>query len=789
MLITVVTPLFPIQAELYRGNPIYNTVLALQRHADVKVICPVSVYPPLLTPNYRYHRIDGSFRPPGVDVEYLEYRALPIFSRPFNGSICAAGLRSRLEAIPYDLVLSYWMYPEGYASYLTGREKRKPTILGARGSDLRRIKDPFTLARIKTALAGADRVLTVSEELRQRAIRLGAHGSKVHTIHNGVEHSIFHYAPMAEARRELNIPQDARLILFVGWVTPSKGVSVLTEAFVKLAADDPQLRLAIIGDGSPDYVLGPAGKAGLLDRVHILGARTGPEIALWLSAADLLCLPSFSEGCPNVILEATAAGCPVVAFSVGGVPEIVTPETGVLVSDQSPETLAQALSKALARRWDRVAIARASRRGWNEVADETFEICRETARGGRIISVPRSGAITQPPAVITQRKRLRITVVTPYFPIAEEPYRGHSAYQTLRRMKDADVEVICPVTVYPKIRWLTPSRYRYKRADLSYRPAGVKVTYFEYPALPMVTRPLNGLTCEHFLEPYLKAARPDVILNYWIYPEGFAAVRLGRKMGIPVVLGSIGSDLLRTGDPASRYLTRVALKQASGLITVSEHLRRSAIAMGVPPERVTTVLNGCDVDTFHPRDRSAARRELGVPDDAEVILYVGWLSPTKGVVELTNAATALARRRPHLKLALIGEGHYAEALEAQAEAGGIKDRVILLGRQSSADVAHWLAACDVFALPSHSEGCPNVVVEAIASGRPVVATSVGGIPELVNSECGILVPVLDTEALTNALDATLEHPWDCARIAGNFSRGWDTVAAETQEICARITGS
>jgi teichuronic acid biosynthesis glycosyltransferase TuaC len=383
---------------------------------------------------------------------------------------------------------------------------------------------------------------------------------------------------------------------------------------------------------------------------------------------------------------------------------------------------------------------------------------------------------------------LKIVVVTPYFPVPADTHRGHSAYQTLLFLKEkADVEVICPLASYPRTKWLSPWSHRYHHPDLTYRPEGVKTTYFEYPALPLVSRPFNGLVCARRLEPYLSAMRPDVILNYWIYPEGFSAARIARKLGIPVIVGAIGSDLRVPGDPITFRLTLRTLQAADAILTVSEELRRRAIELGVPAAKVTTILNGCDFSIFRPGDRAAARRKLGVDPAAELLLYVGWISPTKGIAELTDAMISLAATHPRLRVTLIGEGGaYRSVVEARAAAGGIAERFLFLGLQPSGQVADWLRAADLFCLPSHSEGCPNVIVEAIACGRPVVATNVGGIPELVDESCGILVPPHDSRALAEALERALATSWDPSRIAAHLGRGWETVADETYELCCRV---
>src|ERR1044071_8714192 len=110
-LIAVVSPLFPIQAEIYRGKPIYKTILSLQRHADVKVFCPMSAYPPFLGPNYRYYPVETKFQPEGVNTEYFEYPAVPLLTRPVNGNICGAYLKKHLRDFPFDMILNYWLYP------------------------------------------------------------------------------------------------------------------------------------------------------------------------------------------------------------------------------------------------------------------------------------------------------------------------------------------------------------------------------------------------------------------------------------------------------------------------------------------------------------------------------------------------------------------------------------------------------------------------------------------------------------------------------------------------------
>src|SRR6202790_5054875 len=126
--------------------------------------------------------------------------------------------------------------------------------------------------------------------------------------------------------------------------------------------------------------------------------------------------------------------------------------------------------------------------------------------------------------------RLKVTLVTPIFPIPAQPYRGHSEYEiVLDLSKRADVNVICPFPRYP--RWFQPT-YFHPNPDLSYFLLGVSTRYFQYPALPGVTRCINGLVCARYLEAYFRESMPDVVCNFWLSPEGYAPAAGARKFGV-----------------------------------------------------------------------------------------------------------------------------------------------------------------------------------------------------------------------------------------------------------------
>jgi teichuronic acid biosynthesis glycosyltransferase TuaC len=376
----------------------------------------------------------------------------------------------------------------------------------------------------------------------------------------------------------------------------------------------------------------------------------------------------------------------------------------------------------------------------------------------------------------------RLAVVTSYFPTRAQPHRGQSAYQTLREMTSwMDIQVFCTQAAYPS--FLRPRNFSYVPADPTFSPPDVPAQYIEYPALPLLSRPFNGPVYARYVLPHLRRLQPDLILSYYVYPDGYAALSAGKRLGVPVILGAIGSDINRMPDRISAFLTRKALRGADFVLTVSEHLRQQAIRLGASPERSRTVRNGCDTSVFHIADRAAARAELGVDEQAEVVVFVGWVAHTKGLRELIEAVIRLRPSLPRLKLYCIGEGPLRGELEASAAEAGATDQVQFLGRRSSAEVARWLTAANIFCLPSYAEGCPNSVVEALNCGRAVVATNVGGIPELVDYDSGILIEPRDPAALADALACALSRQWDEAAISQRSRRGWDQVARETFEIC------
>jgi glycosyltransferase involved in cell wall biosynthesis len=340
----------------------------------------------------------------------------------------------------------------------------------------------------------------------------------------------------------------------------------------------------------------------------------------------------------------------------------------------------------------------------------------------------------------------------------------------------ANVRVFFPNATYPS--WLKPRSRVYKHLDPSFTPQDVKVSYYDYPALPLISRPFNGWTAGLALVPHVRHFAPDIIFSYFLYPEGYAALQIGKTLFTPVVARSMGSDINNIGDRISEMHTRTVLREADYLIMPSSDLRDRAIAMGAAPERTRTIVNACDLSVFHVRDSFEARQRLHIDQNSSAVVYIGRLDMKKGLRELVQASCILHAEMPGLQTYLVGEGPDRSIVESVIHFHNASSYIHVLPPCSFDEVAEWMAVADVVTLPSYMEGCPNVVLEALACGRPVVATNVGGIPEIMNDDCGLLVRPRDPSALARALAWVLDRTWDAEAISAQRSRSWNHVASE-----------
>ncbi|HEU0029679.1 MAG TPA: glycosyltransferase family 4 protein [Kofleriaceae bacterium] len=384
---------------------------------------------------------------------------------------------------------------------------------------------------------------------------------------------------------------------------------------------------------------------------------------------------------------------------------------------------------------------------------------------------------------------LRVLAITKIFPNAAEPLSAPFNRQQFAALaRRCELEVMATVPWFPGAgllaRWSSAGKLAaVPRRD---RIAGIAVTHPRTLFVPRLAHVTWGPLYAASIAPLVARLRGkfDVVLGSWAYPDGFAAVVAARLLGIPCVVKLHGSDINVIAKlPGPRRLTAWALANASRVVAVSRALADEVVAMGVPRDHVAIVMNGVDAELFHPRDRAAARAELGLPA-GPLAVYVGNLKEVKGVQDLAPAWAHTLAQVPDATLVVVGDGPLrGEIQQAMAQYG---ERVRLVEAQPLARVPLWMAAADVLVLPSHHEGTPNVVLEALSCGRRVVATAVGGIPDLLTSaQLGTLVPAHDPEALGVALAHAVVATYDPAEVARLGARGgWDASAAALHDVLA-----
>lgn len=393
-------------------------------------------------------------------------------------------------------------------------------------------------------------------------------------------------------------------------------------------------------------------------------------------------------------------------------------------------------------------------------------------------------------ALASDQRPLRIALVTPILPVPHDATRGRYIHETARALgRLADVRTFFAQPRYPALPGLAPRSFLGGHVGADYVLPGLDLDAFTYPALPGLSRLRNGHAIARALLPRLRSFAPDLVLAYWLYPDGYGAERAASTLGLPCVLGARGSDI-HVRSPFNAWMTRRAIRRADTLLTVSNAMRRHAVSCyGADAMRTHTIVNGFDTEVFRPRAQAPLRARLGLAAQARVIAYVGRLVESKGLVELVDAFAALRTTDKRVYLALVGDGVMRARLAAMIEAKGLSGNVSMPGAMEPCNVAEWIGAADVLTLPSWSEGYPNVVVEAIACGRPVVATDVGGTREIVDARNGLLVPPRDPAALADALAQVLAREWDAESISAAITRSWNDVAEDTLAVCGSVVAA
>lgn len=377
-----------------------------------------------------------------------------------------------------------------------------------------------------------------------------------------------------------------------------------------------------------------------------------------------------------------------------------------------------------------------------------------------------------------------LVVFSSLFPSAVRPGAGLFIRERMFRVaQHRPLAVVSPQPWFPGqslIRRLRPG-YRPQAPALEVQQ-GIRVYHPRFLSVPGLLRQFDGWSMalgSFLLLRRLKAEGARLIDAHFAYPDGEAATRLGRWLGLPVTITLRGTEVPHSRNPALRPRLVRTLGAAARVFSVSDSLRRLALELGVAAAKTEVVGNGVDVARFHPVDRAAARSRYGLPDNARILISVGALVERKGMHRVLDCLPAMIKNRPDLHYAIVGggspEGDMRAELDAQVTRLGLGERVHFLGALPPDELKWALSASDVFVLATRNEGWANVFLEAMACGLPVVTTDVGGNAEVVcRDELGSIVPFGDAAALRQALEDALDKDWIRAAIIDHArANQWD----------------
>jgi glycosyltransferase involved in cell wall biosynthesis len=380
---------------------------------------------------------------------------------------------------------------------------------------------------------------------------------------------------------------------------------------------------------------------------------------------------------------------------------------------------------------------------------------------------------------------MRVLVVTNLYPRpGHETFAAFSRQQLRALAAGHELRVVAPVPWTEELKDRRAGRSvprHYRNGD------GIEVSHPRFYFPPRVLRHRYGefylASIRPTVDRLLSEFRPEAVLGCWAHPDGWAAVRVAQRAGLPSVVKVVGSDVLVAAlDARRRRRIAEGLSQADGVVVVSHDLAARVVGLGVAAEKVLVVPEGIDGSLFRPGDRCEARARLGLPAGGRVALFVGNLLWSKGVAVLVEACRLLADRGVSLRCYLVGRGRDEARLRTLIERRRLGDRVTLTGPRPHAELPDWYRACDFVALPSFSEGIPNVLREAMACGRPFVATGVGGIPEIAEPDVCRLVAPGSVEELAGAMEGLLASLPDTEAVAARAGHiSWEESARRLAE--------
>lgn len=362
-----------------------------------------------------------------------------------------------------------------------------------------------------------------------------------------------------------------------------------------------------------------------------------------------------------------------------------------------------------------------------------------------------------------------------------------------------DVTVIAPVPWIPPLKPLQVKYQHFAAAPQRETVGDISVVHPRYLHLPRgILFACQGGLYYRCIRNAVRHTSFDLVYAHPLYPDGYAGLKIKQAFGTPLVV-TIGGDVIfdrMINDSRLLAIAKATLQEADAVFAVANYQKDLCTKLSlVESRKISVIPPGADVSTFRPMDTNLARRKLGIPSEQKLVLCVSKLYAPKGLPYLLQAFAQIYAEDKNYRLYLVGDGHLHGELERQAKALNIEQGVSFVGFVDHHQLPLWYNACDLMVLASTQEGFPTVIPEALACGKPVVATKVGGVPDVLSdSALGVMVPSRSPGALADAIIEASTSSFDSRYIASNGRRySWQHLCKKMYEIfvevCSNYDGS
>lgn len=340
----------------------------------------------------------------------------------------------------------------------------------------------------------------------------------------------------------------------------------------------------------------------------------------------------------------------------------------------------------------------------------------------------------------------KVLIITNLYPLPWQPTRAMFNFQQFSYLEQyADVYYLIPVAF--------PDWWKHRKELKNNQNKHLYVPYFY---TPKIGRRFYAKLMQWSLlltaKTWIKEVSPSKILASWAYPDAVAALEIAKQIDAEFYFKVHGSDINMHATFPERAKQIVNMsKQTKGVLSVSQDLANKMVGMGINKDKIHVIYNGVNLEKFIPKNST---------HKPPYLVFIGNLKKEKGVIELLYAFIEIQKQFPELQLQYIGSGTMATQLQTIINEYQIQDKVTLEGVKPHDQLPNTIADATLLVLPSYNEGVPNVVLEAMSCATPVVATNVGGIPEVITAETGIIANEISANCIAQCLTQALEKKWD-----------------------------